>query len=349
MEQLKSVLMLGGSGVAGAGAARFLRRWYPSLPLTIAGRDLSRAQAIADELGEASAVTADVGVEGLGLPVDLEYSAVVSTVWDSRLNALTYAQAQSLPYLSISSGLVDIGPEVFATAQRGSAPVLVGSHWFAGLIVLATLELAREFDRVDGIRIGAFNDEQDLGGPAGVEELQRWSGLPPAGLVRRDGVFTWISGEEGLADLNTADGRVLQGFAMAYPDVPSLAVATGARNVRFDLTFGESLGRRSGEGVSMEIRIDLDGTSATGQPHSRSFYLLHRQGQAPLTSLGVALNVERLLGLRDEEPVMAGIHTPEAVLDPAYAVSRMIEMGTVFLDAVTGDPVGGLFAINAAQ
>ncbi|MFF3223874.1 saccharopine dehydrogenase [Nocardia suismassiliense] len=350
MEQPKSVLMLGGSGVAGAGAARFLRQWHPSLPLTIAGRDLGRAQRLADELGGARAVTVDLARDDLGSAEGAEYSAVVATVWDNRLNGLAYAQRHGLPYLSISSGLVDIGPEIVASAQRSNAvPILVGSHWFAGLLVLATLELAREFEQVDGIRIGALIDDQDLGGPAGLAELARWSALPAAGFVRRDGVFSWIGGADAQASVAGVDGTIMPGFAMAYPDVPSLGLATGAENVRFDLAFGATASRRHGAAPSMEIRIDLDGIGDEGEPHHRGYYVVHPKGQGPLTSLGVALGVERLLGLRDEAPVGPGIHTPEALLAPAYAVGRMLEMGTIFLDAATGDPVGGLLAANAGK
>ncbi|MFI6867685.1 saccharopine dehydrogenase [Nocardia sp. NPDC050406] len=350
VEQPKSVLMLGGSGVVGAGAARFLRRWHPSLRLTVAGRNLDRARRIADELGGAAAITVDLSREDLGMPVDSRYSAVVATVWDEQLQGLAYAQRHSLPYLSISSGMVDLAPEVIASAQRGGAtPVLVSSHWFAGLLVLATMELAREFDQVDGIRLGALIDDQDLGGPAGMEELARWSGLPPAGYVRRGGVFVWIGGEDAQASVRAVDGVLVPGFAMAYPDVPSLALATGAREVRFDLAIGESSGRRRGEAPTMEIRIDLDGVDAAGNPLSRGYYLLHPQGQAPLTSLGVALGVERMLGLGDEPAVDAGIQTPEAILAPAYAVGRMVEMGSAFLDAATCRPIEGHFAANAAK
>ncbi|WP_327114009.1 hypothetical protein OHB12_33170 [Nocardia sp. NBC_01730] len=51
-----------------------------------------------------------------------------------------------------------------------------------------------------------------------------------------------------------------------------------------------------------------------------------------MTALGVALGVERLLGLRGEA-VAPGTHTPEALLDPAYAVERMVEIGTTFVGA----------------
>ena len=68
--QDKPVLILGGSGQAGAGAAATLRGWYPTLPLTIAGRDIERAQRVADELGAATAVTIDLRRRDLGLAAE---------------------------------------------------------------------------------------------------------------------------------------------------------------------------------------------------------------------------------------------------------------------------------------
>ncbi|MBB5938195.1 saccharopine dehydrogenase [Streptomyces zagrosensis] len=333
MEQSTSVLILGGSGQAGGDAAALLRRWHPALPLTIAGRDIDRAQRMADELGAATAVTIDLRRSDLGLPADHHYSAVVAALWDDHLNGLHYAQHRGLPYLSISSGLVEIAPEVVASAQRAHAtPVLLASHYCAGATVLATLDAARALDRIDTIRISAVLDELDTGGPAGRADLERWSTATSAGLVRRDGVFTWIDGSAVQADVTSTDGTVLPGQSIAILDVPSLAHATGAPNVRFDFAVGESAGRRRGEAASFEVRIDLEGAGPAGAPFSTSRYLVHPAGQRPLTALGIALGVERLLGLRGEA-VPPGIHTPETLIDPAYAVERLVEIGAVFVGA----------------
>lgn len=335
MEQARSVLVMGGSGQAGAGTAAMLRRWHPSLPLTIAGRALDRAQRVADQLGAATATTIDLQRRDLGLAADDTYSAVVAALWDGRLHGLRYAQDRGLPYLSISSGLVDIAPEVVAGAQRASAaPVLVASHWCAGLVVLATLDAARDFDRVDTIRVGALLDELDMGGPAAIADFQRWAAVVSAGLVRRDGVFTWVTGPDAEAGVRSVDGTVLRGETIGILDVPSLALATGAPNVRFDFAVGESASRRRGGSPSIEVRIDLEGAGPAGAPRRTSRYLVHPAGQRPLTAVGVALGVERLLGLRGEA-VAPGIHTPEALIDPAYAVERMVEVGATFVDAPT--------------
>lgn len=325
----KSVLIMGGSGQAGAGTAALLRQWYPALPLTIAGRDLERATRVADGLGNATALTLDLRRGDLGLPAGPGYAAVVAAVWDSQLNGLRFAQDRGVPYLSISNGLVDIMPEVVAGAQRAAAaPILVASHFLAGLVVLAAMESAREFDRVDTIRVAAVLDEHDGGGPAAVTDLERLMAASPAGLVRRDGVFTWVAGTDAEVGVPSVDGVVLPGQTIAILDVPSLALATGAPNVRFDFAVGESAGRRRGAEASIEVRIELEGSVAAGAPHSRSQWLVHPEGQRPLTALGIALGVERLLGLRGE-PVAPGLYTPEALVDPAYAVERMVELGTL--------------------
>jgi hypothetical protein len=123
----------------------------------------------------------------------------------------------------------------------------------------------------------------------------------PAGLVRRDGVFTWVSSADAEAGVRSGDGTVVPGQAVAILDVPSLA----------------------------------DGLGPGGRPLSTSRYVVHPEGQRPLTAVGVALGVERLLGLRGD-PVPPGLHTPEALVDPAYAVERMVEAGTTLTDAPRG-------------
>ncbi|GAB4586835.1 saccharopine dehydrogenase [Nocardia sp. IFM 10818] len=333
MEHTKSVLILGGSGQAGGDAADLLRRWYPALPITIAGRNLERARRVADRLGNAAAVTIDLRREDLGLPAGDEYSAVVAAVWDERLRGLAFAQDRGLPYLSISTSVVDIGPEVVMGAQRaGTAPILIAGHYFAGLGVLATLHAAREFDRIDSIRLSAVLDELDSGGPAAEADLDRMMAAITSGYVRRDGVFTWLAGPDAQAEVPGADGVTVPGQSIAILDVPSLAVATGAPNVRFDLAVGESASRRRGEPLSTELLIDLEGTNAAGAPLRTRRRMVHPAGQRPLTALGVALGAERLLGLRGET-VAPGVYTPEALLDPSYTIDLMVAAGARFTEA----------------
>ncbi|KFU82103.1 hypothetical protein SAMN04489729_1618 [Amycolatopsis lurida] len=333
MGQRGSVLLLGGAGQAGSDTAALLRRRYPELPLTIAGRNQDRARRVADELGGATAVTVDLARGDLGLPAGRPYAAVVATLWDSRLNGLRFAQDHGVPYVSLSSGMIDIAPEVTAAAQRPvAAPVLMASHWAAGVITLTALAWAEEFNRVDTIRIGAILDEHDAGGPAGLADLERWAEVTSAGYARRDGVFGWVGAAEARVELPSLDGTTVTGQTVPILDVTSLSLATGAPNVEFAFAIGESAGTRRGDGPSVEVRIDLEGEGPTGAPLRLSRYVVHPDGQRPLTSLGLAMGIERLLGLRGEA-VAPGLYTPEALLEPRHAVEQLADAGTVFVDA----------------
>lgn len=331
MSNSQPVLILGGTGQAGGGTARVLRRWYPDLPLTIAGRDLGRAHRVADELGGATAVVVDPDRADLGLPDGAAHSAVVAALWDSRLNGLRHAQRHGVPYLSVSSGLLDIGPEVVAGAQQAdAAPVLVAGHICAGSATLVALHAARGFARVDRVRIGAVLDEGDVGGPAGLADLERWSAVTSAGYLRRDGVFTWIPEADAGVEVPSADGELVAGQSIPVPDVPGIALATGAPDVRVDFAVGESAGRRRGGPASFELLIEIDGSDETGAPLGVRRHLVHPGGQRPVTAVGIALGVERLLGLRGA-PARPGIHTPESLIDPAHAVDRLLESGAEFV------------------
>ena len=326
---MKPVLILGGSGQAGAGTAALLRQWHPELPLTIAGRDLGRAQRVADELGTATATTTDLHSSDLGLPAGQDYSAVVALLRDDHFNGLRYAQDHGLPYYSISSGPMEIAPEVVAVAQRPSAsPVVIASHFFAGTVALAALHSIRKFGRVDSIHIGAIQDEQDIGGPAALADLERWATASSAGLVRRDGVFTWLAGNTP-AEIRRIDGTTIAGQTVAGLDIPSLAFATGAANVQVDFAVSND-----SDQPPTEVRIDLEGTDPTGRPLRATHFLIHQKGQRPLTALGIALGVERLLGLRGGH-VSPGIHTPESLIEPAYAVKRLLALGADYDEAST--------------
>jgi hypothetical protein len=334
---MKPVLILGGSGQAGADTSALLRQWHPDLPITIAARNLARTQRVADELGNATAVTVDLQRSNLGLPtvdqagaaVDAGYSAVIALLRDERYNGLRYAQDHGLPYFSISSGPVEIAPEVIAVAQRPSAsPVMLASHFFAGAVVLAALLKAREFGQLDSIHLSAVLDEQDIGGPAARADLERWATITSAGLVRRDGVFTWLA--DTATEVQRLDGTTLPGQIAPGLDIPSLAFATGAPNVRID--FAVNPKAETNNGPAAEIRIDLQGTDQAGKSLHTAHSLTHRKGQRPLTAIGIALGVERLLGLRGT-PVPPGIHTPESLIDPAYAVERLLAAGADFVEA----------------
>lgn len=327
------VLIIGGSGVVGSQAAKAIRRLHPGLPLAIGGRDLSRAQAVADEVRGAIGVRIDLDRADLGLDENAAFSAVVIFVKDERLTSMRYAQNKGIPYISLSSGTFEVGPEVAQYIHApDKAPILLASHWLAGAAIFPVLDTLSSYETVDAIRIGVLLDEEDMGGPAALADYNRITGNAPASLTVKDGKLHWASGQEALARYRSVDGVELDAAAYSPFDVMALAARTGAKEIRLDLAYSVSASRRRGEPFSTEITLEVAGQAKDGEPLTRRHEIVHPQGQAPLTALGVALAVERMLGLAGGEAPKAGLYLPEVLIEPAYYVSRMKEFGTSFVD-----------------
>ncbi len=321
------VLLVGGSGVVGSEAARILRRLEPGLPIAIGGRDVGRADAVAAQVGGARAVRVDLDRADLGLAGDA-FSAVVMFVKDDTLNSLRFAQARHVPYVGISSGMFEIAPEVaLHVHDPASAPILLNSHWLAGTATLPALYFAREFRTVESVAIAAVLDEQDMGGPAAYADYERYTTASPNALILHDGRWRWVGDEGRERRVKTVDGTEVLARAYGLLDVASLAAATGARSVRFDLTVGETASRRRGEAFSTEIVIEIEGAHADGTTRLVRHEIVHPAGQAPLTALGVGVSIQRLLGLVGGAPVAPGLYFPDVIIDPEAMLRRMTELG----------------------
>lgn len=333
---LAPVLIVGGSGVVGAQGAQALRRLHPRLPLAIAGRDRARAEAVAAQVGGASALTVDLQREDLGLPADARFSAVVVFVKDDTLNTLKYALDRRLPYLSTSSGSFEIAPEVSLHLRHpGRSPVLLASHWLAGAATLPALHFAAGWRRVDRIGLFALLDEHDMGGPAAAADYERLTSAAAAQILER-GHWRWVRGEDAASVGVSVDGTPVPAQAYSPMDVVSLAAATGAHSIRLDLALGETASRRRGEAFSTEIAIELEGEDMHGRSVRTRHELVHPQGQAPLTALGIALGVERLLGLDGAAAPAPGLYTPDLLIEPGYFLHRLREAGTLVAQRETG-------------
>ncbi len=322
----KPVLIVGGAGFVGPHVVRVLRRLQPTLPILIAGRNLARAETVAGEHG-AEAVQADTTQPGLGLG-DIDVSAVVVMLKDSTLNSLRFAQDRGAPYVSISSGLFEMAPEAAGYIARPDAsPVVLGSQWLVGAATLPTLAFARSYGRVDSIRISALLDEEDMGGPAASADYERIVGAGPAAMVRRDGAFEWLIGEDKRAMVVSVDGRELEGEAYSPNDVVSLATQTGAQDIRIDLAVGISASRQKGLAFSNELVISLAGRDPAGASKRSRHVIVHSDGQAPLTAIGIASIVERSLGLAGGAAPAPGLYFPESLIEPEAYLRRLKDFG----------------------
>ena len=326
------ILIIGGSGIVGRRTAAILRERHPTQPLLIGGRDRGKAQETAAAIGAAEGVAIRLDQPDLGLG-DRKVAAVMIFLKDDTLAALRFAQARGVPHVSISSGTFEIGPEVAAFVHRPqAAPVLLGSQWLVGAAVLPTLDLARGFVRIASIGIGAVLDEQDIGGPAAEIDLARLSTVAPAALTRIGGRFVWRSGEEAKTRVRSVDGVELDAFAYSPLDIVSLAAATDAPDIRFDITVGVTASRRQGVPMSTEILITMEGTAADGSPRRARRTIVHPEGQAPLTALGVAMALERLTGIDGRPAPLPGLYLPELLIDHSDYLARLAAIGAVLTD-----------------
>ena len=326
------ILLIGGAGIVGRHAARFLHAAQPEMPLLIGSRDLARAEQAASEIEGAQGVEVDLTADGLGLD-GRAVSAVAVLFTDERVAGLRFAQVRGVPHVSISPGLNEMALEVAAYIHRPhAAPVVLGTEWLVGATSVPTLEFARAFRRIHNITIGALLDEQDEFGPAAQADLKRQTKTTPVALVRREEAYLWCVGDETRTTFRAADGTETEATTFSPYDVVGLASATGAPNVQFKLALGVSSSRRRGEGLSTEIIIELAGEDHAGRPLRTRHAVVHPQGQMPPTGLGVALLLERLLGLDGQPAPLPGLYFPYQLLDPATYLARFKQSGGLILD-----------------
>ena len=325
------ILLMGGSGAIGRQTTRSLRAAHPDVPLLIGGRDLARSEEAAAEIGHATGVVLDPAANDLGLG-ERPVSAVAVFYMDHEIAGLRFAQARGVPHLSISSGIFEIAPEVAAYMHKPDvAPVVLGYEWLVGATTVPTLEFAKAFGLVRDIAIGALVDEQDTGGPAVAADFEHLARVLPAAFTRRDNSYVWRGGDDAKAGFRAVDGTEMEAAGFSSIDVVGLATATGAPNVQFNIASGVSSTRRRGEPMSTEIIIELAGEDHAGRPLRTRHAVVHREGAAPLTGLGVAMILERLLGLDGDPATPPGLYFPYQLLDPTAYLARLKAVGGMTL------------------
>ncbi len=321
----KSILIIGGSGFVGAQTAQTLRRLYPDAPITIGGRDLKKAEAVAATLGHADAVAIDLDRRDLGLDSARRFSAIAMFVKDHTLNSMRYAQETGAAYVGVSTGAYEMGPETALYMHRPNASaILFNSTWLAGAALLPALHFAKDFDRIDGVTISAVLDPRDMGGPAASADFDRLLMAAPQSTYLKDGKWTWTTAEDQKRVVRMSDGVELPATPYTPFDLLSLSAATTAKNLRFDLAVGQP--DESLPDVVAEIIIEIDGEK-NGKPHKARHVLSHPQGQAPVTAAGIAVALERLAGLDGKDPPAPGLYFPDQLIAPEHLIARLKEFG----------------------
>jgi hypothetical protein len=319
---LAPVLILGGSGVVGTAAVAALRRLQPALPITIGARDLARATAVAARTPLTRAVAVDLERSDLGLPAEARYSAVVTLLEDDNLRPMRWAQAHGVPYVPFSDYPFELAPKVALYAHAASrAPVLLLGHALGGAMMHHALHLAAQLSSVDSIQVTGVLYDDDHGGPATAHDVERGARLatPP---MRKDGRWSWSTSDVERT-VRTADGTTLTAHAYPLLDVSSLAAATDAQTVRFDLAMRPAATRRAGTPPSFEIIVEIAGLDADGASRALRREVVLEASLSAASGHGLAVALERLLGLAGGPPVPPGLYNPETILDPAHALERL--------------------------
>ncbi|MDH5821952.1 hypothetical protein QFW77_02950 [Luteimonas sp. RD2P54] len=321
------VLVLGGYGSVGSKTIRMLRRLHPELPVTIAGRDLAKAHALAAELGHARGAPLDLTREDLGLPEDGAHSLVLTAVRDLSLRSLRFAQARGLPYVALSDGVFELGPTVAQYAQRPSASaVLLLGHGMGAVPMMSALELAGEFRSVEAIQVGLVFDPEDPLGPASAVDMDRIARIGPAPLLRERGSWAWAGEASAAREFTGVDGRRHAGTAVGLVDVLGLASA-GAPEVRVDLAEAPTASRLAGGAVSHEVIVEIRGDHRRRGRGRYRRELVDPEGYAFLSARGIALAIERMLGLDGRSAPAPGLYFPETLMAPAGFMQRLRALG----------------------
>ena len=330
---LKPVLLLGGSGSLGGRTAALLRRLHPNLPITIAGRDRAKAEGVARRLGRAEAAVIDLERADLGLETGIAYGAVVTALRDLSLNSLRFAERQGAAYVALSDAAFEIAPLVARHAHRPDAvAILMLGHSMGAVPMLAAAHLAASFARIDAIEIGLVFDPDDPLGPASAADMARITEAGPWPLILAEGRWRWTRPAEAGRRFEGIDGHAHTGEALGLLDVLSLGASSQAAAVRIDAAMAPTATSRRGLPPSHEVIIEITGARHGEAPRRQRHAIVDREGYAALSARGVALCVERLLGLTGEAPPAAGLYLPEVLVDPAWAMARLADMGTALVE-----------------
>lgn len=326
VQKMAPVLFAGGSGMVGRHAVRALRQLQPGLPIAIGGRDLAKAQRVADEIGGAVAWRIDVEHPGLGLPPGAQTSGVVTLLRDAGLNTLKHAQALRVPCLSFADFVFDLAPLAAHCIHRpGASAVLPLGQVLGGTVGLAALHFARAYRRVESIAIAVLVDADDGGGPAGQADFARLADAPRP-LLRTEGRFVWATPENARRSFIDVDGIERTGEALPLLDVASLAAVTDARSLRVDFAARAEGEHRPG-GRSTEAIIELQGERADGSAGRSRHELVDRNVYSAISGYGAAIATERLLGLDGQAPPAPGLYQPESLIDPDEAMRKLQSLG----------------------
>jgi hypothetical protein len=319
------ILIAGGYGLVGGTIAREVRSAHPDVSLILGGRNPESGAALAAELGNTRCVRIDVANPGAALdetgPVDL-----IAAILKDPTDAL-FAESlkRKIPHIGITKTADEIAPQLFLMGLHPvQQPTVMLGHWQAGVMAYAAAALISQFSAVDRIELAALYDPSDPIGPMTAGDSEEFFGRA---LIREAGQWRWVDPNANMRSIKRPSAEPFDAMPMGVLDVPSLAMLSGAPDVRFDLGVGDSIGTLGGGTPSHDMYVTVTGKTSSGERVSRRLSVIEPKGQACATSKGVLVAIERVLGLDGAAPVVAGLHSPETLAEPNAALARLKELG----------------------
>jgi hypothetical protein len=319
------ILIAGGYGLVGARIAAHLRKVGYQGELLLGGRHPVNGKQLAEQLGHARSVHLEVGHP---LPALREFGRIdliIAALRDPYDALINVAIRQGAAYIGITKTADDTAPVMFLLNRRGAkGPIVVLGHWQAGVMTLVARKAVQRFRHIDSVSMAALYDVKDPVGPMTARDSDSFISRA---LVRRSGEWAWIDARTNVRRVERENQDAFDAMPMGVLDVPSMASITGAANVRFDVGVGESFGTRAGKKASHDLYIDIAGVLNSGEPSTLRTVLSDPNGQAHLTSLGVVLATEHVLGLNQRTQADGGLCLPESIVDIDAGMARLVEFG----------------------
>lgn len=336
-----AVLIVGGYGVVGLQIAELIRKRNPDLPLLLAGRTKSSADAAADRIGFAQGIVMDVEADDPLANLNLPIRAVVAAVNDPHDALLKSAVKRSIPYVDITRWTERLDQaHKLATALEPAVPVTLASSWMAGVATILAKRTCREIGKVDRIETSILYRLNDKAGPNSVEYADRLS-IPfqvfEHGKWRKARAFT------DPIVVEFPGGDTVRAYRFDEPGQKTLVATTGAASVSSRIAYDDASATRSlmlmvrsglwslisgkaftslrhsliykpGDGASHEIVVE-----AAGSEGKRRAILVDPKGQTHLTALGAYIQLSETIGLEGQPARRPGIYFPEYETDPEFA------------------------------
>jgi len=337
-QNTKAVLIVGGYGVVGAQIAFLLRQRHPDIPLIIAGRNIKKAQQIAESLGNAAFVEMDVTKDNQISPLKDKLSAIVTATNDPNNFILLAAIKNDIPYIDITRWTSRLKEALIrVSVEKLTQPVIFSSAWMAGVAALIAKKMSEKFSVIESIDIDILFSLQDKAGPNSIEYADQ---LGTSFDVFEKGVIRSIKPMTEAKAVNFESGLSTNAYRFDTPDQLTLPIICSANGVSSRITYDDkysgaflsfmvrsglwsiinrpaftkirhSLIYNPGEGGPHEILVSIKGRGVDGTPQNIQATILDKKGQTHLTALGSVIQVERILALNGNNGSINGVTFPE--------------------------------------